>query len=47
MQSWKLSIFVNAYRIRLDSGELLEEIDASYPKLTLEEKKEIREKLGS
>ena len=37
MQSWKLTIFTNAYKTRLTSGETLEEIDASYPKLTKEE----------
>lgn len=45
MQNWKLTIFVNAYKIRLRDGEQLEEIDASYPKLTEEEIAEIHKKL--
>ena len=46
MPSWKLTIFVNAYKTRLSNGETLEEIDASYPKLTEEEIAEIHEALG-
>lgn len=45
MQSWKLNIFVNAYKTRLKNGETLEEIDASYPKLTEEEIAEIHKNL--
>lgn len=45
MQSWKLIIFVNAYKTRLKNRETLEEIDASYPKLTEEEIAEIHKNL--
>lgn len=42
MQSWKLSIFVNAVKIRVANGEgTAEEIVDSYTKLTSEEKAEI------
>lgn len=46
MQSWKLTIFTNAYKTRLTSGETLEEIDASYPKLSKEEIAAIHESLN-
>ena len=46
MPSWKLSIFKNAYKTRLKNGETIEEIDASYPKLTKKEKEEIHSELG-
>lgn len=45
MQSWRLTVFVNAYKIRLRNGETLEEIDTSYPRLTTEEKEEIHKNL--
>ena len=45
MQGWKLIIFVNAYKTRLKNRETLEEIDASYPKLTEEEIAEIHQSL--
>ena len=45
MPSWKLTIFLNAYKTRLRNGETLEEIDASYPRLTTEEKEEIHKNL--
>ena len=45
MQNWKLTIFKNAYKTRLKNGETLEEIDASYPKLTDEEIEEIHKAL--
>lgn len=45
MQSWKLTIFTNAYKTRLNNGETLEEIDASYPKLSKEEIAEIHKNL--
>jgi uncharacterized protein (DUF433 family) len=42
MPSWKLSIFVSAVKIRYAAGEgSYEEILATYPKLTEEEKAEI------
>lgn len=45
MLEWKLTIFTNAYRTRLDNGEALEEIDTSYPKLTEDELAEIHKNL--
>lgn len=45
MSSWKLTIFVNAYKTRLREGEELAEIDASYPKLKEEELEEIHKNL--
>lgn len=48
MPSWKLSIFVNAVKIRNERGEgTYEEILATYPKLTDAEKKEILAVLNS
>lgn len=47
MPSWKLTIFKNAYKIRLENGDTLEDIDASYPKLTAKEKEEIHNSLDS
>jgi uncharacterized protein (DUF433 family) len=39
MPTWKLNIFVNAIRTRYKAGEgTYEEIIATYPKLTAEEK---------
>ncbi len=46
MSAWKLNIFVNAVKIRYAAGEgTYEEIIATYPKLTEEEKAEILEVL--
>lgn len=45
MPHWKLTIFKNVYETRLVAGEELKEIDASYPKLTVEEKEEIHKAL--
>lgn len=45
MQTWKLNIFVNAYKTRLRNGEELSDIDVSYPKLTEEEITEIHKNL--
>ena len=45
MPSWKLTIFKNAYKIRLENGDTLEEIDVSYPRLTEEEIAEIHKNL--
>lgn len=45
MPEWKLTIFTNAYKTRLKNGEIIEEIDASYPKLTEEEIAEIHNNL--
>lgn len=42
MPSWKLNIFKRAVIIRFDAGEgTVEEIVATYPKLTHEERQEV------
>lgn len=47
MQSWKKTIFINAIRIKLRSGEeTLEEILSGYPKLTDEEKEVLRKEFS-
>lgn len=45
MLSWKLTIFINAYKTRLKEGERLVDIDDSYPKLAKEEIEEIHKNL--
>lgn len=45
MPEWKLTIFTNAYKTRLGNGEILEDIDSSYPKLSKEEITEIHKNL--
>ena len=45
MSAIKLKIMVKAVRIRLANGEELEDILASYPALTEEDKQQIRDAL--
>lgn len=45
MNSARLNIFVRAIKIKLDRGEKIEDILASYVKLTEEEIGEIRDNL--
>lgn len=42
----KLRIMVRAFRIRLDKGEIFEDIAADYPALTTDDLEAIKEALG-
>ena len=45
MSKAMLNIYVRTFRRRMDAGETFEEILASYPKLTYEQKQMIEEKI--
>ena len=46
MSKTKLNLFIRVYKSRIAEGETVEEIDISYPALSVEEKDEIHEKLN-
>lgn len=46
MPSWKLNLFIRVYKQRLNSGEAIQSIDGSYPKLTKNEKEIIHQNLN-